>query len=250
MPATAHRSVSWPRRLLSEIDAGCDGRWWHVRIPVLAFLAWVWIRHAQDPRYQSVFKGLNLGIHELGHYVFGPFGDIPGVLGGSVLQCLVPLIAAAMFVRQRDGFAVCFAFGWLGTNLFEVATYAGDAVKMSLPLVTPGGGHPIHDWNYFLGNYGWLRHTDAVAAWHRAAAHASMVVSLGGGTWVVSRMMAAAMREHRATARRNRLAEAEASRSTVHPHGNAATASHPVPAVPGDPADAAARRATSPEHVL
>jgi len=206
-----------PARLLDEIDHWCAGRWWHVRIPLLAFLAWIWIRHAQDPLYQSLFKGLNLGIHELGHYVFGPFGEMPGALGGSLLQCLVPLIAAAMFVRQRDWFAVFFAFGWLGTNFFEVATYAGDAVAMSLPLVTPGGGHPLHDWNYFLGNYGWLRHTEAVAAWHRAAAHGSMIVSLAGGGWVVSRMMAAAMRAHRAVARRARLAAAETARETSRP---------------------------------
>jgi hypothetical protein len=216
MPAT-DRPAPWPRRLLSEIDDWCAGRWWQVRLPVLAFLAWIWIRHAQDPRYQSVFKGLNLGIHELGHYVFGPFGEMPGALGGSLLQCLLPLIAAAMFVRQRDWFAVCFAFGWLGTNFFEVATYAGDAVAMALPLVTPGGGHPIHDWNYFLGNYGWLRHTESVAAWHRAAAHVSMTIALAGGSWVVSRMMAAAMREHRANARRERLAAAESARGSSRP---------------------------------
>ena len=56
--------------------------------------------------------------------------------------------------QQRDVFAVAFAWGWLATNLFEVATYAGDAVAMSLPLVTPGGGHAIHDWNYVLGAWG------------------------------------------------------------------------------------------------
>jgi hypothetical protein len=211
------RRPAWPHRLLAGIDDWCAGRWWHVRLPALAFLAYVWIRHAQDPRYQSAFKGLNLGIHELGHYLFGPFGDIPAVLGGSFLQCVVPLIAAAMFVRQRDWFAVCFAFGWLGTNFFEVATYAGDAVAKSLPLVTPGGGEPIHDWNYLLGSFGWLRHTDAIAGWHRAAAHASSAVALAGGSWIVLRMMAAAQREHCSAARRARLAAA--SSGSAPPRG-------------------------------
>jgi hypothetical protein len=228
------------RRLAAEIDDWCAGRWWHVRIPVLAFLAYVWVRHAQDPRHQSVFKGLNLGIHELGHYLFGPLGDIPGVLGGSVLQCLVPLIAAAMFVRQRDWFAVCFAFGWLGTNLFEVATYAGDAVAKSLPLVTPGGGEPIHDWNYILGHFGWLRHTEAVAAWHRAAAHASMAASMAGGSAILLRMMAAAQREHRAAERRARLARAAAVREP-----DPAPAPARAAAAERDPGE----RAASPEHV-
>jgi hypothetical protein len=119
---------------------------------------------------------------------------MPGVLGGSLLQCLAPLVVAALFVRQRDYFAVAFAFGWLGTNWFDVATYVGDAVDKRLPLVTPGAGEPIHDWNYILGNYGWLRHTDSLAALHTAAAHAAMVVALAGGTWLVGKMFASALR--------------------------------------------------------
>lgn len=209
------------RRFLDDVDDWCRGRWWHVRIPVLVFLAYTWIRHAQSPVYQGVFKGLNLGVHELGHFVFAPFGDIPGVLGGSLLECLVPMIAVAMFARQRDWFAVFFAFGWLGTAYFDVAVYAGDAVAKRLPLVSPGGGEPIHDWNYILGNFGWLRHTEAVAAWHAAAGHVSMTIALAGGTWVVARMFAAARREHRAAERRARLSAAAASRAAMDPPARA-----------------------------
>jgi hypothetical protein len=187
-------------RLLDDVNRWCHGRWWHVRAPVPLFFAYTWLRHAQDPLYRSVFKGLNLGIHELGHYVFAPFGELMGAWGGSLLQCLVPLVAAAMFLRQRDYFAITFAWGWLATNWFEVSTYAADAVRMELPLVTPGGGHAIHDWNWILGDLGWLRYTDRIAELHRACGHACMIVCLVSMTWILGKMFraaAAAAPEHR-----------------------------------------------------
>lgn len=183
------------RGLSARIDDRCAGRNGWLRAPALAFFLWIWFRHAASPQYRSVFGGLNLGVHELGHYVFAPFGDVPAALGGSLLQCLLPLVGMIMFVRQGDWFAVAFAFGWLATNFFEVSVYAADAVVMRLPLVTPGGGHPIHDWNYILGALGWLRHTERVAALHAFAGHASMLVCVTGIGYVVSRMLTLAPRK-------------------------------------------------------
>jgi hypothetical protein len=175
-------------RYFSAARARCAGRLWIVRVPVLLYFAFVWAAHTSDPRYQSLFKGIDLGIHEVGHILFHPFGDILGALGGSILQCLAPCIAAVMFYRQRDDFAIAFCFGWLSVNFFEVATYAGDAVAKSLHLVTPGGGEPIHDWNYVLASMGWLRSTEEIALLHRVAAHLSMAACLAFGTWLVLTM--------------------------------------------------------------
>jgi len=184
------------QRLVSDVRRWSDGRWWQVRIPVLLFLAWVWMRHTGDVEYQSIFKGLNLGVHELGHFVFAPFGDLMAALGGSLLQCLVPLIGMAMFIQQRDWFAVSFAWGWLGTSYFELTPYVGDAVRMQLPLVTPGGGHPIHDWNYILGDLGWLRHTDALAGAHLFAAHLCMAICVATMSWVLLEMFQASAKRY------------------------------------------------------
>lgn len=178
-------------QLRRDAQTWCAGRLWQVRIPVLLYLLGVWIAYAKDPRHQSIFSGINFGIHEFGHIVFGPWNDVLAALGGSLLQCLAPLIAAVLFLRQRDYFAIAFAIAWFGTNLFEVATYAGDAVAMTLPLVTPGGAEPIHDWNYALATLGWLRHTQTIAAIHRWGAHLAMAVSLAFGAWLVTRMMLA-----------------------------------------------------------
>lgn len=188
--------IGWVNYFAHDIHDWCQGRWWQLRVPLVFFFAWVWVQHSANPEYQSVFKGLNLGIHELGHYVFAPFGDRMAAWGGSLLQCLVPLVGMAMFLKQRDYFAISFAWGWLATNYFEVAPYVADAVKMQLPLVTPGGGHAIHDWNYLLGDLGWLRHTETLASLHWSAGHVCMMICLLGMGYLTVEMMRSHARRH------------------------------------------------------
>jgi hypothetical protein len=176
-------------RIHHDAKLWCAGRLWQVRVPVLLYLLGVWIACSSDHRHQSIFYGVNFGIHELGHIVFAPFNDVLAALGGSILQCAAPLLAAILFLRQRDYFAIAFALAWYATNLFEVAAYSADAVEMSLPLVAPGGGEPIHDWNYALASVGWLRHTQTIAAIHRSGGHLVMATSLALGGWLVREMM-------------------------------------------------------------
>ena len=46
--------------------------------------------------------GVNLIFHEAGHVIFGFFGEFIAVLGGSLNQVLIPLIAAVAFLRTRQ----------------------------------------------------------------------------------------------------------------------------------------------------
>jgi len=144
------------RGFLSGAFAWAKGRSWLLRAILLAFLFYIFIRHIGDTEYQSIFKGLNLGIHELGHFVFGILGEFIGVAGGTLAQLLAPIIGIVMFFLQEDYFAIAVAFGWLATNLFDVAAYASDARAMALPLVSPFGGECYHDWNYLLDKLGLL----------------------------------------------------------------------------------------------
>jgi len=175
--------------LRHEVLTWCgEKRWWHWRLPFLLFFAYILVRHLASPDYQSIFKGLNLGIHELGHMVFGLLGEFIGVAGGTLLQCLVPIGSMVMFLRQRDFFAIAVCFGWLSTNLFDVATYAGDARAMELPLVSPGVGDVVHDWNYLLGHLGLLQADQAITFLFRAGAVLSMAICLVAGGWLLWRM--------------------------------------------------------------
>lgn len=162
--------------------------WW-ARIPVLAWGAWTWIRHLRDDDYQGIAKGLNLALHEIGHILFGIFGEFLGVLGGSLFQCLCPAIAFAMFLKQGDRFALAFCFAWLGTNLFDVARYVADARAMDLELVSPFAGDEItHDWNWLLSEVGWLAHDQALAGFARFLGSLAFLVFLVWGTKEVNRL--------------------------------------------------------------
>ena len=159
------------------------------RLALLAWMAWIFARHLADPQYGSLIAGLNLGIHELGHFVFAAFGDFMAAAGGTLLQVLAPLIGAAMFLRQRDWFAVSFAFAWLGTNFFGIAPYAADARARALPLVTPGPGDPIHDWYYMLAQLGWLQHDWLIGRSFRMLGILAMAGGIAFGAWLVRRML-------------------------------------------------------------
>ena len=140
------------------------GRSATLRLLLWGYFVYAFVRHLGDPLYKSLFGALNLGVHELGHVIFSPFGQFLSIAAGSFVQCLVPGVSFFMFYRQRDFFAVSVSFTWLAVNLFEVASYAADAVKMDLPLVSPFAGQPIHDWNFLLDRTGLLGRTASVAS--------------------------------------------------------------------------------------
>lgn len=174
-----------------------QGRPWLARALLLLVCAWLFYRHAQDPMYGGIVKGLNLAIHEIGHVLFGFAGDFIGIAGGTILQLAVPVLAAWLFYRQRDFFAIGIALCWLGTSFFDVAVYAADARAGELPLVSLGGGDPEHDWFIMLAETDLLNHDRTVGAVFRAFGIISFMAGLGFGAWLVR--IAAATRSKPAT---------------------------------------------------
>lgn len=175
--------------IINEAASWAKGRNYLVRLPFLFWFAYVFIRHLGDPMYSSVLGPLNLGIHELGHFVFSPFGSFIAVMGGTLLQLAAPVAGMINFYIQRDYFAITLCFGWLATNFFDVARYASDARSMSLPLVSPFGmGNVVHDWNYMLGRLGILRLDRMVGFIFRLFAFVSMSACLLSCAWLLYRM--------------------------------------------------------------
>ena len=115
----------------------------------LAFDAQRVIREA--PASAGLFGGITLGVHELGHFLWSPFGEFMAVLGGSLTQLLAPLAAVLVLARQQDRLGRLIPLFWLSSSLGTLAPYIGDARAMELDLVSPGDGDIIHDWNYVLG---------------------------------------------------------------------------------------------------
>lgn len=167
----------------------CRGKNWKWRSVLLFWFVYILFRHLSNPVYTSIVGWLNLGIHELGHLFFSFFGQFICTLGGTIFQCLAPVIGIANFYRQNDFFAIAFCFGWLSTNLFDVSRYVADARAMELPLaVLFGNENVIHDWNYLLGRMGILQFDAAIAFFIRILAVLSMFVCFFFGGWLLWQM--------------------------------------------------------------
>ena len=176
---------------LDQAALWAKGKLWQVRLPLFVWFAYLFFRYSTNPEYYSILSYLNLGIHEVGHLIFSPFGTFIGVFGGTLFQCFVPVFAIFNFYRQEDFFSIALSFGWLCISLFDVAKYVGDASSMNLPLVSPfgGEGNTIHDWNYLLSKMGILQY-DTLLSWLvKIAAVFSMLACLGFGAWLLWRMI-------------------------------------------------------------
>lgn len=104
----------------------------------------------------------DLIFHEAGHVIFMFFGFTLHIGGGSLMQVLIPLVFAGYFFLRQAYFSTTAMFFWAGVSTVNVSVYAGDAVKMQLPLLT--GDEADHDWNQLLNYWGLIHYTDTVAA--------------------------------------------------------------------------------------
>ena len=133
--------------------------WLKVIVALVATAYFLWC--AVYPGNWHFIDGANLLLHEGGHIIFMPFGEFLYILGGSLTQVMLPLLFVIYFYWQKQQYSAALVLFWVGENLLNVSVYAGDAVKMQLPLL--GGDNVIHDWNWLLVYTGQLHHTDGIA---------------------------------------------------------------------------------------
>jgi len=107
----------------------------------------------------TFLHGVNLVFHEAGHVIFGFFGRLVAVLGGSLNQVLIPAVCVIAFLHTRQRASAAVALFWTGQSLADVAVYAADGRAMALPLLAEG---LIHDWNYLLGVTGLLHRAETI----------------------------------------------------------------------------------------
>jgi hypothetical protein len=124
----------------------------------------------------SLLDGVDLAIHETGHLVFGPFGELIGFAGGTLMQLIMPALFVGYFLRRGDRHSASVALWWVGQNCANISVYAADARAQELPLV--GGGE--HDWAYMLGRFGWLSHDQGVG---RAFHGLAVLLMFGACVW-------------------------------------------------------------------
>ena len=110
---------------------------------------------------------VNLPFHEAGHIFFSIFGRFMTILGGSLTQCLVPLICLLTFlVKTKDPFAASVSLWWLGESLIDLAPYINDARALKLMLLGGVTGRDVedyHDWEFILRKLGLLGYDHLMA---------------------------------------------------------------------------------------
>jgi len=120
------------------------------------------------PINYSIMHSIDLVFHEAGHAIFRILGSFLGILGGSLMQLLVPGVALyALLIRQRDPFGASVAMWWLAQSIQDLAPYIYDARRQGMQLLGGGTGRDrpgAHDWNNLLNRMGLLE-ADHSLAW-------------------------------------------------------------------------------------
>jgi hypothetical protein len=153
----------------------------------LLLIGAMWLIAFENDARIPILTYVNLGVHELGHFLTYPFSDLVTALMGSVAQVGVPLGLAGYFLFIRgDWTAAGLCLGWAATSAIEVEIYVADAPTRELQLI--GGSH---DWAFILGPDGYdaiekapsLAHSIRTGAWFALVAGCALCLTsaLRGG---------------------------------------------------------------------
>jgi hypothetical protein len=167
-----------------------QGRWWWWRLPLLLLLAADVFGQLRDHTNPSLFAGITFGAHEFGHLFFAFGGEFLGIAGGSLMQLLVPVGAAALLYRHRDYFGITIAAVWLASSLIDLAVYIADARAFDLDLLGFGDGAG-HDWAWLLGRWHLLPYDLQIAGVVRGSGTLLLLAAVGAGSWLCIKMWGA-----------------------------------------------------------
>ena len=156
------------------------------------FFIWGWRLYAMDVGDADIMNSfmhlIVLPIHEAGHMLFMPFGRFMSVLGGSLLQVLLPLVLMASFMfgfggSRRDNFAAALMLWWAAVSIIDVAPYIWDAFdpKMMLLGGKTGAESDGHDWQNILGDLGLLKRAHLIAGIAHMLGLITMLVAYAWG---------------------------------------------------------------------
>ncbi len=197
-----------PLSRFQKLLVWASSKWWWWRALILIWLSIMLVQNLHNPwfavdRTANPFSFLDLGIHELGHILFIPFGQFMDTAGGCLFQCIFPVVGIAAFIQIRWYFAAIMCLPWLGLNLFDVAMYAGDARDRLLPLTAGLAGlseqgsdeayDKAHDWYQILSHLHHLEWDHRIEHVLRIAATSVTILGLLLGGLFVTYMLASTL---------------------------------------------------------
>jgi hypothetical protein len=178
---------------------------------------WGWfalVKNDQTP----IFVYLNIAVHETGHVLFRPFGELTMLIMGSAFEVLFPFAVGVVFLlRKRDLVSTAVCWAWAASALASAATYIADADDGRLALLGATGPDAAGDWERILGErfFDKVYLADSIGATVRTFGYMLWVVAIGLAVWAIVR---------------SRLAE-RAEGTAPRPR---ATPSAPLPALDAD----------------
>jgi len=121
--------------------------WRATRIPILVVLGLFTISHLFLGSEWVFIDGVNLLLHEAGHFLWGWGNVAQQALGGTIGQLMWPAMFACYFYwYQNERFATFACVWWFGQNFMSISNYMTDAVPRRLPLI----GSEQHDWEFLF----------------------------------------------------------------------------------------------------
>jgi hypothetical protein len=175
---------------------------------LISVWGWFAVLHGDQT---PIFVYLNIAVHETGHVLFRPFGELTMLIMGSGFEVLFPMLMAAHFLAfRKDTVAGAVCLGWCASALASAATYIADADDGRLALLGAAGPDSAGDWERILGE----EHFDKVFLADRIA---GIVSSAGLVIWIAALGLAAGTIVWHAWAERTPVPSIHASATPARP---------------------------------
>ncbi len=133
---------------------------------------WGWFAFVRNEEV-PVLQFLDVAVHEIGHRVFAPFGEVTMLMMGSGSEMLFPLLLGllvfGLWKRDLVAWAICWA--WAAGAFADASRYMADATRGQLALLGGDGPDAMGDWERIFGPEHWDklyladRWAHAVRAW-------------------------------------------------------------------------------------
>ncbi len=165
--------------------------WQFIMMDYYYFTSGIRIDSAVPEIYESLLHNVNLLFHEAGHMLFRPLGRFMTILGGSLLQIIMPVTVMLVFLlKERNTFGATFGLWWTGQSLMDLAPYINDARAGQIPLLGGGTGADrpgMHDWFNILSDLGWLNSDHSIAKLTDSSGTLLMLLSFLWGAAILHR---------------------------------------------------------------
>ena len=129
----------------------------------------------------------NLAIHEAGHPLFGifaeenqvGFGYTLMILGGTLLELIVPAVCAFAFFFRRELTGVAFCLFWFFENFLYIGHYMATARTLDIQLVGAGD----HDWEILFTHWNTLVHDQQIGHSTQALGWLGLLATVAWFAW-------------------------------------------------------------------